>query len=148
MPKSAPSELKRATRQPKTGPRDLRQTQEGPKTAQDRPKREKRPKTDTQKRPRKTKRGDMRGQRGHTRERSRKESQERPKPKRDRRPRQKVNTTVSRRESQGISQRPKRRKIEAQSWQHSCLQSFFYLRSRLFPLQVQVAENEEKRSGG
>ena len=46
---------------------------------------------------------------------------------------------VSRRESQGKSQRPKRGKIEAQSWQHSCLQSFFFLRSRPFPLQVALS---------
>ena len=45
----------------------------------------------------------MRGQRGDTRERSRKEIPERPKPKRDRRHRQKVSTTMARREPQGKS---------------------------------------------
>ena len=40
---------------------------------------------------------------------------------------------VSRRESQGKSQRPKRGKIEAQSWQHSCLQSFFFSPFSAFP---------------
>ena len=55
---------------------------------------------------------------------------------------------VSRRESQGKSQRPKKRKIETKNWQQRFLQSFVYLRSRLSPLQV--AENEERyeRSGG
>ena len=66
----------------------------------------------------------MRGPRGDTRERPRKESQERPKPKRDRRPRQRVSTTLSRRESQGKSERPKRRKIEAKSWQQCLFKAF------------------------
>ena len=121
---------KRGQDRPREPQKETKRAHDSLRETQRETKREKIAKTDTQTKPRKTKWSD---QRAHTRERSKKESQERPKPKRDRRLRQKVNTTLSRREPQGKSQRPKRRKIEAQSWQHGCLQSFFYLRSVGFP---------------
>ena len=131
-PKRGPRQPQRAPREPKRAQERLKRAQEGPRQAKRAPKETKRGQKSKKRDPKETQRneeGDTRGQRGgHKREIKKRVARESPSQRETEDP----STIVSRREVEGKPQKPKKEKTQTKSWHQRCLQSFCYLRSRLF----------------